>query len=345
MNATTPQAPAFSFDLFYTTVNAYYRTAAVKAAIELDVFSVVGERGKTLKEIAHACQASERGIRILCHFLVSIGFLKMRDERLFLTRDMAMFLDSKSPGYLGGCIEFLNSPYIVDAFRDLASVIRTGQLTLAADGVVAPDHPQWVQFARAMEPMMSLPSMLLAELADPRPGRPVKVLDVAAGHGRFGIAVAQRNPQADITFLDWDNVLDVARENASKAGVATRSHFLPGSAFDLDWGEGYDVILLTNFLHHFDQSGCEQILRKAHAALKEGGRVLTFEFIANEDRVSPPLPLTFSMMMLGTTPAGEVYTYSDIEKMSLAAGYSHVELKAIPPAMEKVVVSYRGQPN
>ncbi|MBI3776935.1 MAG: methyltransferase domain-containing protein [Gammaproteobacteria bacterium] len=330
----------FCFDLFYTTVNAYYRTAAVKAAIELGVFDTVGERGKTLAEIAHACASSERGIRILCRFLVSIGFLRSRGDLFFMSREMAMFLDPKSPGYLGGSIEFLLSPYVMDAFSDLTSVVRTGRITLADDGVVAPDHPQWVKFARGMMQMMTLPSMLVAELADPKPMRPIRVLDMAAGHGLFGIEVARRNPEAHVTFLDWDNVLDVARENAAKAGVAERVAFLPGNAFEVELGEGYDVVLLTNFLHHFDQVGCEKILRKTHGALNDDGRVLTFEFIANEDRVSPPLAATFSMMMLGTTPSGEVYTFSDMKKMFLAVGYSRVDLKSIPPAMEKVVVSH-----
>lgn len=337
------QVPAFSFDLFYTTVNAYYRTAAVKAAIELGVFDVVGEKGKTLAEIAKVCDASPRGIRILCRFLVSIGFLKNAGELFFLTREMALYLDKKSPGYLGGSIDFLLSPYIMDGFEDLASVVRTGELTLPEKGVVAPKHPQWVKFARAMAPMMSLPSLLLAELADRQANHSLKVLDVAAGHGLFGLAIAQRNPKARVTFLDWENVLQVARENATKAGVLDRVEFRPGDAFTVDFGEELDVILLTNFLHHFDEASCEKILKKAHAALKEGGRVLTFEFIANEDRTSPPLAATFSMMMLGTTPGGEAYAYSDLERMFKNTGYDQVELKAIPPAMEKVVVSTKGK--
>ncbi|WP_437677699.1 methyltransferase [Sorangium sp. So ce131] len=340
----TKGPPEFSFDLFYSTVNAYYRTAAVKAAIQLGVFDVVGEKGRTAPEIAKACEASPRGIRILCYFLVSIGFLKRRGDVFFMTRDMVMFLDKKSPGYLGGSIDFLLSPYIMDGFKDLTSVIRTGRLTLPEEGAVAANHPQWVQFARAMAPMMSLPSLLVAELADRHPGQPIKVLDVAAGHGLFGLAIAQRNPRAHVTFLDWESVLEVARENAAKAYVTDRVSFLPGDAFSVDFGDSYDVILLTNFLHHFDQAGCEQILRRANAALKENGRVLTFEFIADEDRTSPTLAATFSMMMLGTTPAGEVYTFSDIERMFKNTGFDHVELKAIPPAMEKVVVSSKRKP-
>ncbi|MBL9043164.1 MAG: methyltransferase domain-containing protein [Myxococcales bacterium] len=337
------QAPDFSYDLFYTTVNAYYRTAAVKAAIQLGVFDAVGEDGKTLAEIAQVCRASPRGIRILCRFLVSIGFLKNAGELFFMTREMALYLDKKAPGYLGGSIDFLLSPYIMDAFKDLASVVRTGRVTLPDAGVVSPSHPQWVQFARAMAPTMQLPSLLVAELADRQANQPIKVLDVAAGHGLFGLAIARRNPKARVTLIDWESVLQVARENAAKAGLLERVEFRSGDAFTVDFGEEHDVIVLANFLHHFDEEGCEKILKKAHTALKEGGRVLTCEFIANEDRTSPSLAVMFSMMMLGTTPSGETYAYSDLERMFKRTGYNHVELRAIPPAMEKVVISTKSK--
>src|SRR5262249_9754873 len=107
-------------------------------------------------------------------------------------------------------------------------------------------------FARAMAPLMRLPARLLADLVGGDGRQPLRVLDVAAGHGLFGITVAERYAQAHVTALDWPNVLAVAAENARAAGVAGRHALLPGSAFEVDWGGPYEVVLLTNFLHHFD---------------------------------------------------------------------------------------------
>ena len=97
---------------------------------------------------------------------------------------------------------------------------------------MSPDNPVWVAFARAMGPVMRLPAELLAGLVGGDAGQPLRVLDVAAGHGLFGIAVARRYPKATVTALDWPAVLAVAAENARAAGVADRHALLPGDAFD-----------------------------------------------------------------------------------------------------------------
>jgi hypothetical protein len=141
--------------------------------------------------------------------------------------------------------------------------------------------------------------------------------------------------------LDWPRVLDVARENAAKAGVADRYHLRPGSAFEVDYGTGYDLVLLTNFLHHFDVPTCEGLLRKVRAALAEGGRVVTLEFIPNEDRVTPPGAASFSMTMLASTPSGDAYTFRELEQMFRNAGFSRSEVFPVPQSIQQVMVSHR----
>ena len=130
--------------------------------------------------------------------------------------------------------------------------MRRGGTALSDEGTVSHDNPIWVAFARAMAPLMQMPAQLLAGLVGGDRGQPLRVLDVAAGHGLFGITIAERYPQARITALDWPNVLAVAAENARGRASPSVTRCCPGSAFDVDWGGPYDVVLLTNFLHHFD---------------------------------------------------------------------------------------------
>ncbi len=323
--------------LFFQTINAYQQTEGLKAAIELGVFTAIGEGCSTAKEIADRCKTSERGMRILCDFLCIMGFLTKEDNRYNLTLDTGMFLDERSPAYVGGAVEFMASPRLTDGFKNLAEVVRQGGTMLADGGTVAPENPIWVNFARGMAPLMALPAQLMARLVDPVGDEKMKVLDIAAGHGLFGLAFA-KNPEASIVALDWPNVLEVAKENAKRAGVANRYSTLEGSAFDVDYGTGYDLILLTNFLHHFDPATNETLLRKVHAALADGGRVVTLEFVPNEDRISPDAA-SFAVVMLGSTPAGDAYTFSELEQMFVNAGFSRNAMHQLPPSIQQVLIS------
>jgi ubiquinone/menaquinone biosynthesis C-methylase UbiE len=328
--------PALLFD----TVNGYQRTQAIKTAIELSVFTVIAEDKTTAKTIAEACAASERGIRILCDFLVIMGFLTKEDGHYGLTPDSAMFLDKKSPAYMGTITDFILSPYLMDNFDYLTETVKTGTLA-GKNKALDPEHPMWVKFARAMAPMMAMPAQLLAQLTDPDKNQKLRVLDIAAGHGLYGIAFAKQNPQAEITAVDWANVLEVAKENAQAAGVADRYHVNPGSAFDVDYGKDYDIVLLPNFLHHFDVETCETLLRKVYSSLAEGGRAVTLEFVPNDDRVTPPQAAGFSMMMLGSTPSGDAYTFAELDRMFRNAGFARNEMHDLPPSIQRAVISHK----
>jgi ubiquinone/menaquinone biosynthesis C-methylase UbiE len=320
-------------------INAHQRTEALKAAIELEVFTAIGEGNTTASAIAKRCQASERGMRILCDFLTIMGMLTKQDNEYALTLDSATFLDKRSPAYLGGAVEFLSSPELLEGTKHLAEAVRQGGTAIPNDGTIGPDNPIWVKFARAMAPMMMMPSQLIAKLVDPNADRKLKILDIAAGHGLFGIGFAKNNPQAEIHAVDWKAVLEVAKENAQKAGVADRYNTIEGSAFDVEFGSGYDLVLITNFLHHFDPPTNETLLRKVHAALADGGRAATLEFVPNDDRVTPPDSAGFSMMMLVGTPSGDAYTFAELERMFANAGFSRSTIHPLPPTIQQVVIS------
>jgi ubiquinone/menaquinone biosynthesis C-methylase UbiE len=327
-------------ELLWETITAYQRTAAIQAAIDLELFTAIGEGHDTAPALAERCRASERGVRILADYLTLLGFLTKNETRYGLTPDTATFLDRRSPAYMGGITEFMLAPTLTDAFRELAAGVRKGGTALPEEGTVTADNPVWVRFARAMMPMMAMPAQQIADLVACDPDRKLRLLDIAAGHGIFGIAFARRYPQLEVAALDWPQVLKVARENAREAGVEDRYHLLPGSAFEVEYGAGYDLVLLTNFLHHFDIPTCEALLRRIRPALKAGGRVVTLEFVPNEDRVSPPNTAGFSLVMLATTPRGDAYTFSQLEGMFQRAGFSRSELYPLPPSPEQVVISY-----
>lgn len=327
--------------LFFDTVNAYERTEALRAAIELDLFTAMAGGRQTAEQLASACRASSRGVRILADYLTILGFLNKRDGQYELTADTATFLSRQSPAYVGGALEFLLTPKLRECFGLLTEAVRRGGTAVSEEGTVSHDNPIWVPFARAMAPLMQLPARLLADLIGGDAEQPLRVLDVAAGHGLFGIAVAERYPRARVTALDWPNVLAVAAENARNAGVADRHSLRPGSAFEVDWGGPYDIVLFTNFLHHFDLAACETLAAKAFAALAPGGRALTLDFIPEPDRIAPPAAAAFALTMLATTARGDAYTFAEYQRVFAKAGFARSEFHALPPTMQQAVVSFR----
>jgi SAM-dependent methyltransferase len=335
MSNSEPPSPV----LFFDTLTAYQNTAALEAALELKLFTAIGQSRATAKELATECGAAERGVRILSDYLTILGFLEKDGDRYSLTRDSATFLDEKSPTYAGRAAAFLLSPTIRSAFDELAAAVRQGGTALSREGTMAPDHPVWIDFARGMAPMMTPPAQLLAGLLPLDATRPSRILDIAAGHGVYGIALAQKNPRAQLIALDWGPVLEVARENAKTAGLAERFSTITGSAFEVDLGENYDIVLVPNFLHHFDSPTCVTFLKRVHAALRSGGCVAVVEFVPNPDRVTPPDPAGFSLVMLATTAAGDAYTLEELEEMLSHAGFNEARQHPLPPSVATALIA------
>ena len=333
----SPEGP--SPQLFFQTVNAHMRTAALKSAIELDVFSAIGEGHNTPKALAQRCGGSERGLRMLGDYLTVGGFLTKHDNEYRLTPDSELFLPKISPAYLGPVLDFMLSHPFVEGFKQLTGAVRKGGTMVGESGTLAPEYPEWVTFARSMVPLMKGPAEWIANWVKQEAAGTRKVLDVAAGHGVFGIEIARKLPEADITAQDWPNVLTVARENAQAAGIAKRFHELPGSAFEVEFEKDYDVILLTNFLHHFDVPTCDAFLKKVHGSLNPGGSVITLEFIPNEDRISPAPMAEFCLIMLATTPAGDAYVFSEYDRMFRQAGFGESIMQDVPASNERVIIT------
>jgi 2-polyprenyl-3-methyl-5-hydroxy-6-metoxy-1,4-benzoquinol methylase len=320
----------------FETLEAFRRTAALRTAVELDVFTAIGKDTATAAEIAARCSASERGIQTLCEYLTMLGFLDKQDQVYSQSADAAAFLDRRSSAYLG---DSASETVLVAAFATLTEAVRRGRTALPGGGTLAPEHPVWVAFARAMAVPGAFLARLLADCLGEQIERHSKILDIAGGHGLYGIEFARRNPRAEVFAVEWPQVLAVARANAERAGVSDRFHAIPGDALSVDFGGGYDLALITNFLP--DLGSTEQLLKRIHSALAENGRVVLFELMLNDDRVSPPAAVALNLNLLATTPSGEARTASQLSEALKRAGFRQVEFREVPPAPNRVAIAHR----
>lgn len=321
--------PAAIFDCF----SAYQKTAAMQAAIDIGLFTAIGAGNNTVPKAAKACTASEKGVRVLCDYWTVNAMLTKHADTYALTPEAATFLDRKSPAYIGAALGFMNGP-ITPFFSHLTDAVRRGGHHDA--GTVKTEYDGWVPFAEDMGALMHPTAQGIAAILGPVTGR---VLDVAAGHGVFGIVLAQKNPALKVVALDWPKVLDVAKRHATQMGVADRYSTIPGDAFTVDLQGPYDTILVTNLLHHFSAEKNIALLKRLRAALRPGGRLVTLEFIPNDDRVSPPPSATFSLVMLATTAEGDAYTFAELRRMLEAAGFKDNKFHQVENSPQQVIVS------
>src|SRR6266481_8162057 len=327
--ATAPLTTKPTPERIFNTLNAFQSSAALKTAFELDLFTAIAEGADQAATLAKKAGVAERGVRILADYLTIQGFLTKENDKYSLTPDSAVFLDQRSPAYLGGMAEFLVSGQNLDNMQILTTSVRKGGTASDIGDNSKPKNDRWVNFARSMGAMAVPMAGVLAQMIGTG-SAPIQVLDIAAGHGMYGITVAKILPNVRVTALDWPPVLEVAKENATKAGVLDRYTTRPGSAFEADLGEGYDYIFITNFLHHFDPPTNEMLLKRFHAALKPGGKTFTVDFVPNADRVTPPMAAAFSLVMLAHTDAGDAYTQAEYAKMHRAAGFKSCSLHPVP---------------
>lgn len=326
----------YSENPIFDIAMAYQKTAALTAAVRLNLFSVIGEKTLSLHDLAVSTKASGRGLRILSDYLVVIGLLEKRGPNYALTQVARTFLDEASPLAMGRIVDFVAAPEILDLFlTDPSSYVRQGGSSGLAN--LLPDHPVWVRFAKAAAPFAATTAKRVAAYVAAFPELPYTVLDIAAGHGLFGIEVAKVSPEALVTAVDWAAVLTVAETNAKAAGVADRLNFLAGNALDIDWGSDFDLVLLPNFLHHFDFETCTALLRKVKSSLAPGGHAIGIDLVPNEDRVSPPTPATFAFFMLATTPGGDAYTASELDQMARNAGFRGATVRPLAPTPQSLI--------
>ncbi len=327
-------------------MTAFEQTAALSAAIGLGLFSAIAQGARTVDALSAACTAAPRGVRILSDALVVYGLLTKDGGLYGLTPEAAAFLDAAQPTYIGAAARFLASPEkIALYFEDPIGWARRGGPVDRAN--TTPDSTVWVDFARGMANFMRPVAERVAETLSSEGPPDLRVLDVAAGHGLFGIELAKRRGDAHITALDWAAVLEVAVENATAAGVGDRYETRAGSAFEAELGGPYDLILIPNFLHHFDPPTCIAFLARVASSLstqqgdRPGGAAAIVEYTPDDSHTAPPVPALFALSMLTGTPSGDAYTAEDLARMCRLADLDDVTVAHLAHTHQTLLLARR----
>jgi len=270
----------------FDTLIAYWQTEAMKAAIELDLFTALGRKSRTAGELAERCGANEAGIRRLCDFLAALGLVRNKSGRYRSAPDAARYLDRQSPESLASMVGFYTTPPVTDAFANVAAAVRRGGTVLENEGLLKPGTAAWVEFAQAVWPLRRIEAEIVADTIDEFGLARGRVLDLGCGGSPLGIALAQRNRRLLIVAQDWPDVVAIAARHARRAGVAGRLTTLAGDARTIDRGGPYDDGLrwrqnhpyLNTYQYQFIQKPSRLDINKSYFDINP------YNFIFNQSR-------------------------------------------------------------
>lgn len=311
----------------------YSAPLIIEAALEHRVFDQLERSSRTVEDLAAATGASVRGLRAILDALVGLELLARAGERYSLTPESEAFLVSSRPGCLGGFFRHI-SRQLIPHWLQLSEVVRTGRpataLNTSSDG-----EAFFAEFVEALFPLSYKAASQLGEhLEMAKAKQPVSVLDLAAGSGVWGIALAQQSPRVRIQAVDWPKVLEITKRVAQRHGVGERLRTVPGDLLQADFGTGHQVATLGHILHSEGAERSRQLLKKTCAALAPGGTIAIMEFLPNEERTGPPSALIFAVNMLVHTAHGDTFTFGQISEWLQEAGFINprlLEVQAVSP--------------
>ncbi len=326
MSASAPVTPERIMQFAW----GYIPTFVLEAAVRHRVFDVLDSGPKTLKETAAATGASERGLRTIMNVLVGLNFLaKTEAQQYTLTPESEAFLVSTKPGFHGGILKH-TSAQLIPKWLKLNEIVGTGKPAVAVNQEGA-GSDFFQKFVVDIFPMSYPSALALAKhLALNQSGAPVRVLDLAAGSGVWGIALAQSSEHVAVTAVDWADVLPATQETVARFGLTNRFAFRSGDLLTADFGSGYNVATLGHILHSEGEARSKTLLRKTFDALASGGTIAIAEFLVNADRTGPVMPLLFAANMLVNTDEGDTYSFEEIRGWLTEAGFTDARLLESP---------------
>lgn len=308
------------------------RAGVLRAAIELRVFDRLADGPRGADELAGVLGGSARGMRILLDALAGLALVEHDTERArYQLNPMSQrFLVSASPYYVGGLSGVYTADLMWDTFRHFKDAVVAGGSVLPSS-LEAADHPYWQSFATGIANTSRRTARRVADLLAPWAASRtvVAVLDLGCGNGIYGFTFAQAQPNSTVCGVDWPSIRDTYADTAREFGVDARVRFIGGDLFEVGIPGQYDLVILSQILHHFDEDTCRRLLGRACERLAPGGRIAVCDFmISDAPAASEPVPRLFAAQMLGLTQGGDCYPVRAIH--ALLAEQGLIDIVATP---------------
>ncbi len=308
----------------------YAAPLMLEAAVRHRVFDVLDKGPATLEQVQSETGASLRGLRAILNALVSLELLtRDKQGRYALTPESATYLVRGKPYYRGGML-LHTSAQLLPKWMQMTEIVRTGKpaVSVNREGDGAAFFAQFVEdlFPFGYAAVQTLAGVLGVAKAT----KPVRVLDLAAGSGVWGIVLAQNSPQVHVTAVDWPGVIPITRKMAERHGVAERFQFVAGDLHQADFGKGHDIATLGHILHSEGETRSRRLLKKTFDALAPGATIVIGEWLVNDEHTGPPGGVIFAVNMLVNTDEGDTFSFNEIRQWLEEAGFHDARTVEVP---------------
>jgi len=303
---------------------AYAPPLIISAAVSNKVFDTLATGVKTVEQVSKETGASARGLRAIMNALIGLELLKKdRQGKYSLTPESASFLVTNKPGTLAGFFRTI-LPQLVSRWLQLTEVARTGRPVTAVN-----EETEGTEFfSQLVENIIPMSYGCAHKLGDHlkvgKAKNELRVLDLAAGSGIWGIALAEKSPRVRVAAVDWAGMIPTTKRITQKFGVGDRFEFVGGDLLVANFGSGYDIATLGHILHSEGEDRSRQLLKKTFRALKSGGTVAIAEWLVKDDRTEPLPSLMFAVQMLVNTEKGDTFSFNEIKTWLEEAGFKKV---------------------
>jgi len=307
----------------------YAPTLMIEAAVGHGIFDALDRGPQTLEQLAAGAKVSSRGLKAILNALVSFQLLAREGANYALTTESAAFLVSSKPGYHGTFFRHI-SDQLLPKWLQLSEIVRSGKPAAKVN-----DQKEgaefFAEFVESLFPISFPAATALGEhLEISKSTGPLSVLDIGAGSGVWGIALAKQSPNVRIRAVDWPQVLEVTKRIATRHGLADRLTTAAGDFFEADFGSGHKVATVGHILHGEGIERSQRLIKKIFDALAPGGVIAIQEFVPNDERTGPPNALIFAVNMLVNTEVGDTFTFQEMSGWLREAGFKNPRMLEVP---------------
>ncbi|MDC4206733.1 MAG: methyltransferase [Candidatus Manganitrophus sp.] len=305
-----------TYEELLRTADAFTDSRTLIAGVELDLFTHIGKKPATAKEIARRADASPEGVEFLLNALTGMGLLAKSGERYRNTPLSRTYLDTASIQSITNFIWLAGQHW--DDWIGLADAVRKGRRPKKRP---PPDNPAFRKhFSKALHERSFYLAPKILRPIDLRGAR--TLLDLGGGAGSYAFALLVKYPELHATIFDRPAAVKVALAEAKRADLSEQVDVIGGDLFTDDYGGPYDVIFYSNVVHIYSPEENRRVLKKIKKALKPGGRLIIVEYFLDKDQAHPPDVSSFNLMMLLFTERGRCYTWQEATAWLKRAGFS-----------------------